>query len=58
MMDKTSTELKFESIRLHNMQEKKKLMLIKMEVYEKHLKMKKEHPNLTDEFLSEMFPMD
>jgi hypothetical protein len=58
MMDKTSTELKFESIRLHNMQEKKKLMLINMEVYEKRLKMKKEHPDLTDEFLSEMFPMD
>jgi superfamily II DNA helicase RecQ len=58
IMDQTSTELKFESIRLHNMQEKKKLMLINMEVYEKRLKMKRDNPELSEDVLDEMFPMD
>jgi hypothetical protein len=58
MMDKTSNELKFETIRLHNMQKRKKLLLINMEVYEKCLKMRRENLGLSEDMLDEMFPMD
>lgn len=56
-MAKEEREEKKEQAKIQTEMEKTKLLMIKMEMYEKRMKMKRDNPEIDDEFLDKNFPL-
>jgi hypothetical protein len=55
-MEENSIRLKNEGIAINNTMERSKLILLKMDMFNKHQEMKKKNPNMTDDDLDNLFP--
>jgi hypothetical protein len=57
LMDKEERKERREQAKIQHELEKTKLMMVKMDMYQKRIQMKKDNPEIDDEVLNNLFPL-